>query len=335
MRLKERGSTESSADRKGRVEKRMDQAIEKGLVSVVMSNYNTPETYLRAAIDSVLSQTYTNFEFIIVDDGSTDNSADIIESYMDPRIRLIRNEKNMGITASLNKALNICRGEYTARMDSDDICYPQRFEKQLAYMREHPDVIACGTNFELIDKNGDLKPERWDYKIFSDMEVYRIYLLFANRPAIIHPTVMLDRKLLLKYNIRYNESYVYAQDYRLWISCARHAVCCCIPDVLLKYRVHGLAVSSKKRAMQDDCLYRIIQEQLDELHLKLNDEVKPLHREFLYTRHPLSIRLIRWLNSIISANKKYRVYNQKKLKKLIMRRLLTNFKYNLLDRIKK
>ena len=107
-----------------------DNRIQPGLVSVIMGNYNTPVSYLRESIDSILAQTYTDFELIIVDDASTDDSPAVLESYDDPRIRILYNEENLGLAKSLNRALDICRGEFVARMDSDDICLPERFEKQ-------------------------------------------------------------------------------------------------------------------------------------------------------------------------------------------------------------
>lgn len=112
--------------------------LKKGLISVIMSNYNTPEEYLREAIESVLNQSYADFEFIIVDDCSTDNSLKIIESYHDPRIIVIKNEINIGITKSLNRALRTANGEFVARMDADDICLPDRFRKQIEFLNSIP-----------------------------------------------------------------------------------------------------------------------------------------------------------------------------------------------------
>ena len=109
----------------------MESKIISGLVSVVMPNYNTEEEYLRSAIESILNQTYSNFEFIIIDDGSTNDSVSIIESYDDERIVLIKNTENQGVTRSLNIALDHCKGDYIARMDSDDVSFPNRFEKQV------------------------------------------------------------------------------------------------------------------------------------------------------------------------------------------------------------
>ena len=148
-----------------------EKILKKDLISVVMSNYNTPINYLKESIDSVLNQTYSNFEFIIIDDGSTDDSLKFIKSYDDPRIKLIVNEENIGLTKSLNKGLKAAQGEFIARMDSDDICYPERFEKQIEYMRKHPDTTVCGTWPNILDENGNIEMKKWASSEINDMDV--------------------------------------------------------------------------------------------------------------------------------------------------------------------
>ena len=113
-------------------------------ISIVMPVYNC-ENYLHEAIKSILEQTYTDFEFIIINDGSEDNSEDIILSYADPRIIYIKNDKNMKIVKTLNKGISLSRGKYIARMDADDICYRDRLEKQLSFMEKHKDIDLCGS----------------------------------------------------------------------------------------------------------------------------------------------------------------------------------------------
>ena len=118
------------------------------IISVIMPTYNTPVEMLSKAVDSVLGQTYRDFEFIIIDDYSTDASVEYLASLQDERVKVIRNPQNLGITKSLNVALSHAKGRYIARMDSDDICLPKRLEKQLAFMESHPEVIVCGTWIE-------------------------------------------------------------------------------------------------------------------------------------------------------------------------------------------
>lgn len=290
------------------------------LVSVIMTNYNTPEDYLRQAIESILNQTYSNFEFIIVDDASTDDSLLVIESYNDNRIIILKNEVNIGLTKSLNKALDICKGEFIARMDSDDISEPERFEKQVRFLKDNSNVIVCGTWVKMI---GDWKTSHTNEYItrtIPDRETFSIYQLFSNNPNIVHPSAMFIRELLLRCNIRYDERYIYSQDYRMWISCNRYSECAIVPEVLLQYRVHKSAITVTKKDIQNDCVYRIIQEQLDLLHLTLPEELKQYHLNLLTSRKPFDLRIKKWMKEIINANKTYQQYNKKFLKKILMKK---------------
>ena len=131
------------------------------LVSVVMPAYNV-EKYVEEAVHSILAQTFCDFEFIIVDDGSTDRTHDILRSFSDPRIRLIFNEKNEGNYPARNRGCRLARGKYIAVMDADDVAMPERLEKQVKYMEEHPDVLACGTAYRLMGRNKVIvQPTKW------------------------------------------------------------------------------------------------------------------------------------------------------------------------------
>src|SRR4051794_12100877 len=156
-------------------------------ISVVMSVYNAG-AYLRDAVESVLAQTVGDFEFIVIDDGSTDESPHMLRDYAsrDPRIRLTVRE-NKGLTVTLNEGIDQARGEFVARMDCDDVCVPSRFDKQLRYFREHRDVVCAGGYFELIDEKGRLltrlRPPSEDEAIQK--------LLLAGHTAICHPAAMM------------------------------------------------------------------------------------------------------------------------------------------------
>lgn len=293
-----------------------DNRIQPGLVSVIMGNYNTPESYLRESIDSVLAQTYTDFELIIVDDASTDDSPAVLRSYDDPRIRILYNEKNMGLAATLNKALDNCRGEFVARMDTDDICLPQRFERQVDYLGGHPEVIVCGTWVEKFFEPGANAKSTIPKTTLPDRESYLIYLLYGNYPTIIHPSVMYNRRMLLQHDLRYNTEYRYAEDYRMWLSCARCGSCVIIPEVLLRFRCHAGSISVQKNEQQQENDYSIIQEQLDSLHIKLPEDIREHHLRLFLIPKPYDLRIKEWLKQLIAANKKYKVYNQRKFKRI-------------------
>lgn len=291
--------------------------LKKGLVSVIMSNYNTSEEYLREAIESILNQTYSDFEFIIVDDCSTDNSLDIINSYTDPRIVILKNEKNLGITKSLNRALKIAKGEFVARMDGDDIALPERLEKQVDFLRADPDVIVCGTWVELFGNGASEYNEKTSCKKLPDRETLCINLLFGNHLNIIHPTAMFNHRLLKANGITYNEDYIYAQDYRMWVECSKVAKLANVPEILFKYRIHGNAVSVSKKAVQTECTKNIMAEQLTWLGLEMPEDWETVHFALLTGRKPYDLRYKKWIKTIIKANKKFKIFNHQKLKSIL------------------
>ena len=212
-------------------------------ISVVMAVYNG-EKYLRAAIDSILHQTCPNFEFIIIDDCSTDNTANILKSYTDHRIQVVRNEKNLRLPASLNKGLKIARGKYIARMDADDISMPDRFEKQVKYLEAHQDVAVIGGSFQVFNEIGE---NLYINKAYCDEMLDKYYLLPS---PIGHPTAMLRQSMTVDEGFFYDEKYTSAQDYDLWLRIAKKHKINNIPDVVLKYRVHTNIISKKRSEEQ-------------------------------------------------------------------------------------
>ncbi len=291
--------------------------LQKGLISVVMSNYNTPIKYLKESIDSVLDQTYSNFEFIIIDDGSTDDSLDFIKSYDDPRIKLIINDKNIGLANSLNKGFEMASGEFIARMDTDDICYPERFEKQIKYMQENPNTIVCGTWAKIIDSQNQETGELWGSPTITDTESYRISLLFSNNPLIIHPSAFFNNNLFLEYNLDYSNQFPHAEDYELWTRCSKVSDCYILQEKLLQFRRHKESISGSYRKIQKEEACSIVQAQLEELGLHLFDDIKELHYRLLVDIKPFDNTLKKWIKKIITANKDYKIYHQKKLKRIL------------------
>jgi len=206
-------------------------------VSVVMSLYNS-EKYLREAIDSVLSQTFTDFEFVIIDDGSTDSSASIVQSYDDPRIMFFR-QKNKGLPAALNAAICCSQADFVARMDPDDICFPERLEKQYAYMQRHPDIQVLGSSVMCIDESGEKLAE-----IIKDT-----YLLPGTSTApetpCIHPSVMFRRSAFNQAG-GYPESMRYGgEDAVLFNKILVFGGIKNLSIILLKYRLSPFSMSQK------------------------------------------------------------------------------------------
>lgn len=208
-------------------------------VSVLMPVYNGA-AYLKETIDSILNQTFTDFEFIIVDDCSTDNSVDIIKSYKDDRIVFVQNKCNIGISATRNYLMDLAVGEYYALTDNDDISLPTRFEKQVKYLDEHPSVGAVSCWQEYF-------PE---YKLTNPKENYGFLDLLKWHPHIPHPCCMLRGDVFREHKIQYDDSFRFAEDYDLWFKLIRHSDIAIIQEVLFKYRWHGDNASIKFTDLQ-------------------------------------------------------------------------------------
>jgi hypothetical protein len=234
-----------------------------------MSVYNG-ERYLREAVDSVLNQSYAAFEFIVIDDGSTDGSLEILNSYRDPRIRILRNERNLGLIGSLNKGLAAAEGEYLARQDCDDLLAPDRLARQVAYLDEHTDVVLVGTWMQLIDERGaDIT--LWRYP-GTDAEI-RWATLFNT--AVGHPSAMFRTEVAKRIG-GYSSECLYAEDYDLWSRLATHGKTANLPEPLQRYRVHGNTVSTKNSAKQLQTRLAISKRNIEEFTHELSPLVMQL-----------------------------------------------------------
>ncbi len=218
------------------------------LVSVIMAVYDTRADYLSEAIKSILEQTYQYFEFIIIDDGS--NKAETLTCLSefentDERLKIIRNEINIGLTKSLNVALRHSKGVYIARMDADDISLPERLDKQVGYMEKNSEVCLLGSNTFVFNDEGNEFDERKVYSRYKNPEVRQIRLLFENA-GYAHPTFMLRRAFLDEHNIEYREDIKRAQDYAITTDCLiAGGKMQLFDEPLLKYREHGGQISNK------------------------------------------------------------------------------------------
>ncbi len=212
------------------------------LVSVVMSVYNG-ERYLAEAIESILNQTFSDFEFIVINDGSTDQSGHILDQFQsqDSRIRVFH-EVNEGLAVSLNKGLKVARGKFIARMDADDVALPRRLEKQIAYLEAHDDVVLLGAEVELfIGHDLDLGP-RGHPILESDI---RRRLLLGDGGALTHPAVVFKRDVGIRIG-GYDPRFITAQDLDLFIRLSERGKVANLSDILLKWRQHEQSVSKTK-----------------------------------------------------------------------------------------
>jgi glycosyltransferase involved in cell wall biosynthesis len=208
-------------------------------VTVLMSVYNG-ERYLQEAIDSILTQTFTNFEFIIINDGSTDSSRDIIHSYSDPRIRLIDNPENIGLTKSLNRGLSLAKGHYVARQDADDRSHSERLQKQVAFLDDNPKVAVVGTQLRYIDADGKILRNPMPKRASNNL-VFNWHWIFNN--PLAHSTTVFKRDIVWQQLSGYNVDYRAGQDFELWCRVGRYYELCNLPDVLVDFRVHEGSVS--------------------------------------------------------------------------------------------
>ena len=218
-------------------------------VTILMPVYNA-ERYLREAIDSILAQTFTDFELLIIDDGSTDGSVATIKSYADPRIRLISNAENRGVEYTLNKGLALARGRFLARMDSDDIALPRRIERQTAFLGEHSQTAVVATTVQLIDKNG-APAGLWSADV-ETTSAQAIKKLLPVENCIAHPSIMGRTSLLQKYG--YSSNLLHTEDYELWLRmCGDGHMIEKIPEPLLQYRIHpqSITVTSNRESYGD------------------------------------------------------------------------------------
>jgi glycosyltransferase involved in cell wall biosynthesis len=206
-----------------------------------MPVYNC-ESFITAAIDSMLNQTLTAFELIIIDDCSTDKTIEIISSYKDERVNLIQKKIKSGLVASLNIGINLSRGKYIARMDGDDISNLTRLEKQVNYFEQHSETDLCGTAYELIDTQKIVS-----FPIGHD----DIKLSMLESCQLAHPTVMIKKSFVDNNNLRYLNEFECAEDYELWTRCVSLGKVNNMPDVLLSYRHHDNQFSITNKSNQD------------------------------------------------------------------------------------
>jgi len=201
-------------------------------VSVLMPAYNA-QKYIGEAIESILNQTYKDFELIIIDDNSSDTTWKTILRYQkkDLRIHAYRNEKNLKLSNTLNKGIALAKGKYIARMDADDWSYPDRLQKQVSFMEKHPKVGIVGGAMEIMKADGSVVAKR-EYNL-TDAEIRKYLFIYS---PYSHPLVMLRKNILLKTDL-YNTIYNPAEDYDLYFQIGMYSQFANLPDTLLRYRV--------------------------------------------------------------------------------------------------
>lgn len=290
----------------------MDKNMKQPLVTVIMPVYNT-EKYLRQSIDSILNQTFRDFEYIIIDDCSTDDSLDVINSYSDIRIKVIKNQKHLGVAASANIGFGLAKGKYIARMDADDTSLPERLLQQYKYMEKHPKVDLCGSRVRLIGSR-----KIWKYPF--EHERIKCRLLF-NSP-FAQPSLIFRKSTFVKNNLYYNSSFIRGEDYELWVRSIDKVKCSNICKVLLLYRMsqkkkrkyftkngQKWPIEARKKMLSN--LGIVTENQVLNIHQQLSLKIPPRKKEDIQ-------EVANHLRNILNVNKK-NMYFEEELLKLELR----------------
>ena len=304
------------------------------LVSVIMSVYNG-EKYLVQAIDSILNQTYQNFEFIIIDDCSTDNSSHILQEYAqkDSRIKIIKKEKNIGIKGfieNLNLGISIAKGKYIARMDQDDVSLPERFQKQVDFLENNPEITLVGAQLNLINEQNKITGEA-----IAALQHRDIVKRITSQIQLFHPVIMFRKDQ----NIQYREKFIYCEDYDLYLNLITQGKKLAnINEKLLHYRILESSISRKgdnfvKKLMVEKALYfyKLRKENGQDLYETFNNEEVLEINNFEFKNKIEELFFA--LEAAIKLNKKEKiVLLVRKIKKLYPREKIP-FKYVLLSSV--
>lgn len=300
------------------------------LITVVMSVYNS-EKYLDEAIQSILNQTFNDFEFIIINDGSTDNSLNIIKKYirLDKRIVLISRE-NKGLIASLNEGIQQSKGKYIARMDADDISMPTRFEDQVEFMENNTHIGVCGT--AVIGFGDGIKKSIW--KLSSNDSTLKTELLFSS--IFAHPSIFLRKELITKYSLYYNHKFLHAEDYELWSRMANHTQFYNLKKPLIKYRISKNSATrnaDKNISTRYETIKSIFEKYLIELDIQNSEEENILHFNLSVNNRIRDNVIIfevldRYFNKLLKANTNKKVFKDSELKKILGKKWLWNLYYH-------
>lgn len=254
-------------------------------VTVLMPVYNG-EKYLKEAIESIVNQTYKDFDLLIINDGSSDNSENVILSFSDERIKYIKNDSNMGLIGTLNKGLDLITGEYIARMDQDDISLPKRLEKQVKFMDENEEIAVSGTSIRFFNETGFLT------KHIMPINPTEIKISLFFHCTLMHPTVIIRNRCFREKNYMYNMNHKNVEDYGLWQLVSQKDKLGNLQEVLLNYRIvpTGMTqmaeknVDSRERSHID--IYR---QAFEELGILLSEEEYKIYRSFVSLKQGFSV----------------------------------------------
>jgi len=287
------------------------------VISVIMPVYNAAQ-FVYAAVESILNQTFNDFEFIIIDDASTDNTRQILDEVSDCRIVRINNEAHTGNYSCRNQGLALARGRYIAVMDGDDIACDNRMEVQFEFMETNPKYLATGSYTEIFRENS----QPYVSRSLREYDNIKVYLLGNN--VFYHPTLFLRKEVFNQYNLCYNTDYYYAADYDLVMNISRIGGLTNIPAILLKYRIHQNQITHSKHREQSMYADYIRLKQLSFFKLRPSVEEVLVHLSLMKnipmpkSKMPLAEK---WCNKLLVKNNQLKMYDQNCLFNFLEERL--------------
>lgn len=268
------------------------------LVTVLLPAFNAAN-WLSAALDSVLAQSLSDFELLVIDDGSTDSTAELLGRYADTRLRVVR-RANRGLVDVLNHGIELSRGKYIARMDADDVAHPRRLARQVTFLEAHPQVGICGTWFRV-------RSTRRLSRVRTPTGHDEIAANLFFRSAFGHPTVMFRRSFLEESGLRYDGAARHAEDFDLWVKARARTRFANIPKYLLEYRLHPGQTSAEYGQAQSRAAERVRLEQLAAMIPGATEEEKRLHLRtcdgHLFDGTNELLRARAWLDCLAQANR--------------------------------
>ncbi|TAE00957.1 MAG: glycosyltransferase [Bacteroidetes bacterium] len=273
------------------------------MITVCMLVFNG-EKYLESAIKSILNQSFQDFELLILDDGSTDRSAQIVREIDSPKIRFLQNARNQGLALAKHRALQEANRKYFAILDCDDWAYPNRLKEQVNFLEQHPKVAAVGSWVEVIDGENNVK-NTWNLPTKS--EEIKVKMLFRN--CFAHPSMMIRREIFNEFS--YRNEYPPAEDYDLWSRILQKYEMANLPKILIKYRVHGNNISQTKKELLLENHYKIVGANLANLGILPNENDLQNHKKIADLDF-LDWEIAKnWLLKLRIANQKTQIYSQK------------------------
>lgn len=284
------------------------------LVSVILPVHNN-EQYVRGAIQSILDQTYKNFELLILISATTNQeSSDIVNSFSDKRIKLIRRGLDENLPKALNHGIQEAKGEYVARMDADDISIPHRLEEQVRFMNANPLIGISGSWYKTIGSK-----QSYTHKGFTDPEDIRANLIFNT--SIAHPSVMLRKSFFEKFDLRYDPSLSYCEDYDLWARSSAYFPIANLNKVLLLYQIHEKSASHIHKKEIENIASHVRLGFLQKLGFKPSIEEMRIHNSLYPTEKENADVFLKkeedWLKKIIRANEQANIYKNESLSKIV------------------